>query len=60
MNRSAITGSANRQFDRPQGVAFTTHTPTVSWGRIARLTVEAVGLLSFLALICGALWSATQ
>jgi len=28
--------------------------------QIIRLTVEAVGVLSFLALVCGALWSATQ
>jgi hypothetical protein len=59
MTRS-ITGSANREFDRTPGIAFSTHSRSVDWLRFARLTVEAVGLLSFLALICGALWSAFQ
>ena len=53
-----ITGPENRQFDRPHGVAFTTHSrPGLNWFRLALYGVEFVGIAGFVAIIVTALWS---
>lgn len=53
-----ITGNANRQFDRPHGVAFTTHSrPGPNWFRIALYGVEFAVFVGFVGLAVSALWS---
>jgi hypothetical protein len=56
---SHITGPANREFDRPPGIAFTTHSrPGPNWVRLARFGFEFVGIAGVVAIIVTALWSA--
>jgi hypothetical protein len=60
MIRSITDPKALAPFYKPPGVAFTTYQPRTNWPRIAMIGAEFVGLVSFVGLIAGVLWSAGQ